>query len=67
MKLGEEAQVGAFFGAGSLALLSLLTLVYLQLRRGATGPAVARGEATCSAWPSAMRPATPGAAPWRSG
>ena len=44
VKLGEEAQVGAFFGAGSLALVSLLTLVYLQLRRGATGPAVARGR-----------------------
>ena len=44
VKLGEDAQVGAFFGAGSLALVSLLTLVYLQLRRGATGPAVARGR-----------------------
>ena len=44
VRLGEEAQVGAFFGAGSLALVSLLTLVYLQLRRGATGPAVARGR-----------------------
>jgi hypothetical protein len=42
--LGEETQVGAFFGAGSLALLALLTLVYLLLRRGATGPAVARGR-----------------------
>jgi ABC-type antimicrobial peptide transport system permease subunit len=44
LKLGEDAQVGAFFGAGSLALVSLLTLVYLQLRRGATGPAVAPGR-----------------------
>ncbi len=44
VKLSDEAQVGAFFGAGSLALVSLLTLVYLQLRRGATGPAVARGR-----------------------
>jgi len=44
VKLGDEAQVGAFFGAGSLSLLSLLTLVYLQLRRGATGPAVAQGR-----------------------
>ena len=44
LHLGKEAQAGAFFGAGSLALLSLLTLVYLQLRRGATGPAVARGR-----------------------
>ncbi|MEI8372490.1 MAG: FtsX-like permease family protein [Planctomycetota bacterium] len=44
MPLSEGAQVGAFFGAGSLALVSLLTLVYLQLRRGATGPAVARGR-----------------------
>jgi putative ABC transport system permease protein len=44
IRLGEEAQVGAFFGAGSLALASLLSLVYLQLRRGATGPAVACGR-----------------------
>jgi len=44
LPLGEDAQVGAFFGAGSLALVSLLTLVYLQLRRGATGPVVARGR-----------------------
>ncbi len=44
VRLGEDAQVGAFFGAGSLSLVSLLTLVYLQLRRGATGPAVARGR-----------------------
>ncbi len=44
LPLGEGSQVGAFFGAGSLALVSLLTLVYLQLRRGATGPAVARGR-----------------------
>ncbi len=36
--------MGAFFGAGSLALASLLTRVYLQLRRGATGPAVAQGR-----------------------
>jgi putative ABC transport system permease protein len=42
--LGEEAQAGAFFGAGSLALVSLLTLVYMQLRRGATGPAVSCGR-----------------------
>jgi ABC-type lipoprotein release transport system permease subunit len=42
--LGDEAQVGAFFGAGSVALVSLLTLVYLQLRGGATGAAVARGR-----------------------
>ena len=44
VKMGEEAEVGAFFGAGSLALGSLLTLVYVQLRRGATGPAVALGR-----------------------
>jgi putative ABC transport system permease protein len=42
--LGNDAQVGVFFGAGSLSLVSLLTLVYLQLRRGATGSAVARGR-----------------------
>ena len=44
LKLGEDAQGGAFFGAGSLTLLSLLALVYLQFRRGATGPAVALGR-----------------------
>jgi putative ABC transport system permease protein len=44
VKLSDDAQVGAFFGAGSLTLISLLTLVYLQFRRGATGPAVARGR-----------------------
>ena len=44
VRLDDEAQVGAFFGAGSLALLTLLTLVYWQLRRGTTGPAVALGR-----------------------
>jgi ABC-type antimicrobial peptide transport system permease subunit len=44
VKMGDDAQVGAFFGAGSLTLISFLTLVYLQLRRGATGPAVAQGR-----------------------
>ncbi len=44
VKLSDDTQVGAFFGAGSLSLVSLLTLVYLQFRRGATGPAVARGR-----------------------
>jgi putative ABC transport system permease protein len=42
--LGEASQVGVFFAAGSLALISLLTLVYWQLRHGATGAAVARGR-----------------------
>ena len=42
--LTEDAKVGAFFAAGSWTLLTLLALVYRQLRRGATGPAVARGR-----------------------
>ena len=66
VRMGEEAQVGAFFGAGSLALVSLLTLVYLQLRRGATGPAVAHGRGNLLRLALRMRPATPAAAPWPS-
>jgi ABC-type antimicrobial peptide transport system permease subunit len=42
--LSDQAKVGAFFGAGSWTLVILLVLVYRQLRRGATGPAVARGS-----------------------
>ncbi|MGA2616758.1 MAG: ABC transporter permease, partial [Thermoguttaceae bacterium] len=42
--LGEEARVGAFFGAGALALGALLGLAYRRLRAGATGPAVAPGR-----------------------
>ena len=40
----DDAKVGAFFGAGSWTLITLLVLVYRQLRRGATGPAVAMGR-----------------------
>jgi ABC-type antimicrobial peptide transport system permease subunit len=39
----DDAKVGAFFGAGSWTLVLLLVLVYRQLRRGATGPAVTTG------------------------
>ena len=42
--LRDDAKVGAFFGAGSWTLVMLLVLVYRQLRRGATGPAVAPGR-----------------------
>ncbi len=42
--LPEYAKAGAFFRAGSWTLVMLLALVYRQLRRGATGPAVARGR-----------------------
>ncbi len=44
LPLREDAKVGAFFGAGSWTLVILLVLVYRQLRRGATGPAVAKGR-----------------------
>jgi putative ABC transport system permease protein len=42
--LNEDARVGAFFGAGSWTLVTLLVLVYRELCRGATGAAVARGR-----------------------
>ena len=44
LPLRDDAKVGAFFGAGSWTLIMLLVLVYRQLRRGATGAAVARGR-----------------------
>ena len=44
LPLRDDAKVGAFFGAGSWTLILLLVLAYGQLRRGATGPAVARGR-----------------------
>jgi hypothetical protein len=43
LPMSDDAKVGAFFGAGSWTLVLLLVLVYRQLRRGATGPAVATG------------------------
>lgn len=38
--LGGEAQAGAFFGAGALALIAGLTFLWLSLRSGGTGPLV---------------------------
>ena len=42
--LQEDVRSGAFFGAGAVALAALLSLAYLHLRWGATGPAVAPGR-----------------------
>jgi ABC-type lipoprotein release transport system permease subunit len=42
--LQEDVRAGAFFGAGAVALAALLSLAYLHLRWGATGPAVAAGR-----------------------
>ena len=42
--IGEELQAGMFFGAGAVALAALLALVWLRLRAGMTGPAVAVGR-----------------------
>jgi len=42
--LGEEARVGAFFAAGAVVLAATLTWVWLRLRAGATGAAVAVGR-----------------------
>ena len=43
-RLQQDAKVGAFFARGILDAGNALALVYRQLRRGATGPAVARGR-----------------------
>ena len=42
--LREDYQAAAFFGGGAVVLLSLLGLVWLRLRSGRTGPAVAVGR-----------------------
>ncbi len=44
MRLGEEMQALAFFGAGALVLIAVLTFVRALLRSGATGPAVTAGR-----------------------
>ncbi len=44
LPLSEDARLGAFFSAGAISLISLLTLVYLRLRAGATGAAVSLGR-----------------------
>ena len=41
---GEEMQTEMFFAAGTTALLTLLALVWLRLRAGMTGQAVAAGR-----------------------
>jgi len=42
--LGEQAQAGAFFGAGFLVLAAGLAAIWAVLRYGMTGPAVAVGR-----------------------
>ena len=43
-QLGEESQAASFFGAASLVLTACLMFVWVRLRSGATGPAVAIGR-----------------------
>jgi len=42
--VAEEMQAAAFFGAGAMVLAACLTLVWVRLRSGATGPAVVAGR-----------------------
>jgi ABC-type antimicrobial peptide transport system permease subunit len=42
-RIGDEFRAGAFFAAGGVALVALLTLIWIRLRAGMTGPAVAVG------------------------
>jgi ABC-type lipoprotein release transport system permease subunit len=42
--VGEEARVGAFFAAGAIVLAAALVWIWIRLRAGATGPAVAVGR-----------------------
>ena len=42
--MAEDVQVGAFFGAGAVALAALVGLAALHLRTGATGAAVTTGR-----------------------
>ena len=42
-RIGDEFRAGAFFAAGGIALVALLTLIWIRLRAGMTGPAVAVG------------------------
>ena len=43
-RVREDYQTAAFFGGGTVVLLCLLALVWLRLRAGRTGPAVAVGR-----------------------
>jgi putative ABC transport system permease protein len=43
-QLSEESQAASFFGAASLVLTACLMFVWVRLRSGATGPAVAIGR-----------------------
>ena len=44
VRLSDKIRVGAFFGAGAIALAALLTLVGIRWRAGMTGPAVTVGR-----------------------
>lgn len=44
LHLSDEVRAGMFFGAGATALVALLGLVWLRLRAGMTGSAVAAGR-----------------------
>ncbi len=43
-RLDEDVQAGAFFGAGTLVLISVLTMVWIRLRAGTAGAAVTAGR-----------------------
>ncbi|OHB67613.1 MAG: hypothetical protein A2V70_03445 [Planctomycetes bacterium RBG_13_63_9] len=42
--IGRELQAGLFFATGAMVLMASLMLVWIRLRSGTTGPAVARGR-----------------------
>jgi putative ABC transport system permease protein len=44
LHVSEDLRAGMFFGAGATALAALLAMVWLRLRTGTTGPAVAAGS-----------------------
>ncbi len=57
VRIGEEIQAGAFFGAGALVLFAALTMVWTRLRGGTTGAAVTVGHGNLlrMAWRNAAR------------
>ncbi len=62
--LEQDAKVGAFFGAGSWTLVTLLALVYRQLRRARPARPSPAAAAICCAWRCATRREIPAAARW---
>ena len=58
----QEAQAGAFFGAGALVLIASLMLAWLRLTAGRPGRPWPSAAATSRGWPSAMPRGIPAAA-----